>query len=71
MRKAGDGNCLREKSKKSVKFNEIIEATKGRTVPAWLDKDNNTLSATVVRAPEKEDLDYEIEEHLIVELYSK
>ena len=69
--KVGDVISLKENSKKSVKFKEIVEATKGRTVPSWLDKDNNTLSAKVVRAPEKEDLDHEIEEHLIVELYSK
>lgn len=69
--KAGDVISLREKSKKSTKFKEIVEATNGRLVPTWLDMDKEKLSAKVVRMPAKEDLDYEIEEHLIVELYSK
>ncbi len=69
--KVGDVISLREKSKKSAKFKEIVEATNGRLVPAWLDMNKEKLEAKVVRLPAKEDLDYEIEEHLIVELYSK
>ncbi len=69
--KPGDEISLREKSKSSVKFKEIIEATKGRVVPKWLDMNKDASSAKVVRLAEKEDLDYEVEEHLIVELYSK
>lgn len=69
--KAGDVISLRENSKKSVKFKEIVEATNGRLVPTWLDMNKEALTAKVTRLPAKEDLDYEIEEHLIVELYSK
>lgn len=69
--KAGDVISLRENSKKSVKFKEIVEATNGRVVPTWLDMNKEALSAKVTRLPVKDDLDYEIEEHLIVELYSK
>lgn len=69
--KPGDVISLRENSKKSVKFKEIVEATNGRLVPTWLDMNKDALSAKVTRLPAKEDLDYEIEEHLIVELYSK
>lgn len=69
--KEGDVISLREKSKKSVKFKEIVEATNGRVVPTWLDMNKEALSAKVTRLPVKDDLDYEIEEHLIVELYSK
>ena len=69
--KEGDVISLRDNSKKSVKFKEIIETTKGRTTPAWLDVNKEDQSAKVIRMPVKEDLDYEIEEHLIVELYSK
>ncbi len=69
--KVGDVISLRENSKKSVKFKEIVEATNGRLIPSWLDVDKENLSAKVVRVPVKEDLDYEVEEHLIVELYSK
>lgn len=69
--KVGDVISLRENSKKSVKFKEIVEATNGRLIPSWLDVDKENLTAKVVRLPVKEDLDYEVEEHLIVELYSK
>ena len=69
--KAGDVISLKENSKKSPKFKQIIEATAGRVVPTWLDMDKENQTAKVVRMPVKEDLDYEIEEHLIVELYSK
>lgn len=69
--KVGDVISLRENSKKSVKFKEIVEATNGRLVPTWLDMNKDALTAKVSRLPAKDDLDYEIEEHLIVELYSK
>lgn len=69
--KPGDEVALREKSKQSAKFKEIVEVTKGRVVPTWLEVNGDALSAKVVRLAEKEDLDYEVEEHLIVELYSK
>lgn len=69
--KVGDVISLREGSKKSVKFQEIVEATNGRLIPTWLDVNKESLTASVVRLPAKEDLDYEVEEHLIVELYSK
>lgn len=69
--KVGDVISLRDKSKKSEKFKQIIEATAGRVTPTWLEVNKDEQSAKVVRMPVKEDLDYEIEEHLIVELYSK
>lgn len=69
--KVGDVISLKENSKKSVKFKEIVEATNGRLVPTWLDMNKDALTAKVTRLPVKEDLDFEIEEHLIVELYSK
>ena len=69
--KIGDVISLRENSKKSVKFQEIVEATNGRLIPTWLDVNKENLTASVVRLPAKEDLAYEVEEHLIVELYSK
>ena len=69
--KVGDVIALRENSKKSVKFQEIVEGTNGRLIPTWLDVNKENLTASVVRLPAKEDLDYEVEEHLIVELYSK
>ncbi|MBP0977150.1 MAG: 30S ribosomal protein S4 [Oscillospiraceae bacterium] len=69
--KPGDVISLRENSRKSAKFKEIVELTNGRVVPLWLEANKEDFSAKVVRMPVKEDLDYEVEEHLIVELYSK
>ena len=48
-----------------------IEITKDRGFPEWLAIDKSTLSARVVRLPEKEDIQQPIQEQLIVELYSK
>ena len=69
--KPGDVISLRENSRKSTKFKEIVELTNGRVVPLWLEANKEDFSAKIVRMPVKEDLDYEVEEHLIVELYSK
>ena len=41
------------------------------TVPQWLERDKNALKGTVTKMPAREDIDMPIEEHLIVELYSK
>ncbi len=69
--KEGDVITLCEKSKKSPKFAMIEEYANGRVVPMWLDMDKENKSAKVVRLPAREDIDFEVEEHLIVELYSK
>ena len=69
--KEGDVIALYQGSRDSAKFKEIIEQNAGRVVPLWLESDKDNFSAKVVRSPKTEDLDYETETHLIVELYSK
>lgn len=69
--KVGDVIALRDKSKNSVKFKNNVEQTSGRVVPLWLDANKDEYTATITRMPSIEDLDYEVEAHLIVELYSK
>lgn len=69
--KQGDVIALKEKSKGSTRMKDIAEANASRIVPKWLDMDKNTLTGKVVALPTREDIDYEVEEHLIVELYSK
>ena len=69
--KVGDVVSLREKSKKSKKFEQIAEVAGGRLTPMWLDVDKEKQSAKVTRSFAREDLDFEIAEHLIIELYSK
>jgi len=69
--KVGDVIALAEKDRTSEKFKATVEATKDRTTPLWLNANKDSFSATVVRMPLAEDIDYEVASHLIVELYSK
>ncbi|MCH5195805.1 MAG: 30S ribosomal protein S4 [Oscillospiraceae bacterium] len=70
--KVGDVISLREKSKKSKKFEQIEEVAGGRLTPMWLEVDKEKQTAKVTRLFQRDsDLDYEIAEHLIIELYSK
>ena len=63
-------NVLPEgKENATIKAN--VEANAARPVPAWLELNNETLSGKVVRLASREDVDIPVEEHLIVELYSK
>ena len=67
--KAGDVITVRENKKDNVTIKANVENV--RPVPAWLELNNETLSGKVVRLASREDVDIPIEEHLIVELYSK
>ncbi|OQB15630.1 MAG: 30S ribosomal protein S4 [Firmicutes bacterium ADurb.Bin193] len=69
--KEGDVISIKEKSRNSEKIKSILDSTSSRVVPKWLDLDRNTLSAKVVAAASRDDIDIPLEEHLIVELYSK
>ena len=61
---------LKDSSRSLDKFKGALEANASRVVPKWLEMDKNNV-ATVVAVPAREDIDLPIEEHLIVELYSK
>ena len=69
--KAGDVISVREIKKDNGTIKQAVEENKARPVPAWLEKDAEKLSGKVVRLAEREDIDLPVEEHLIVELYSK
>ena len=69
--KEGDVITIKETSRSLPKIKAIIEATEGRNIPEWLDLDRNTLQGKVVTLAKRSDIDLEVEEHLIVELYSK
>ena len=69
--KEGDVIALSEKSKKSPKFAQIAEAVDGRLIPSWLEVNKEAMTAKIAKLPQRDELDYEIEEHLIIELYSK
>ena len=62
---------VRERSASEVEhFNALKEGT-GRTVVPWLSVDYEKLEGTITALPSREDIDIEIQEHLIVELYSR
>ena len=71
--KAGDVIEVKESSRSSVKFKRLLGAdAPSLLVPQWLDRQKDALKGTVSRLPVREDInDMPIEEHLIVELYSK
>ena len=69
--KVGDVIQVKEKSKDTPKFQEIKENLAHKNPPAWLEIDSEQLTAKVVALPTKEQLDVPIQEHLIVELYSR
>ena len=69
--KPGDVIAVRENKKGNSTIKANAEENAARPVPEWLEKNNETLSGKVVRLASREDIDIPIEEHLIVELYSK
>ena len=69
--KEGDVITVREIKQDSKVIKENIEANKARPIPEWLEKDNEKLQVKVLRLASREDVDIPVEEHLIVELYSK
>lgn len=62
---------VKETSRDHGRISESVETAEGRGVPAWVTVDKGALKASVLRVPERADIVYEIQEHLIVELYSK
>ena len=69
--KAGDVVSVREKAKKQLRIQNAIELSKNRTSTHWVETDATKLEAVFKAAPERSDLSAEINENLIVELYSK
>ena len=70
--KAGDVIEVAESSRSSEAFKRLMgENAPVFLQPAWLEREKNALKGTVTRLPAREDIDVPVEEHLIVELYSK
>lgn len=69
--KAGDVVAIGEKSRGSEKIKAVVEACSARPKPEWLSVNADTLEAKVINLPTREQIDAPIEEHLIVEFYSK
>ena len=66
----GDVIELKDRTKSSEKIKELVENHSGNSVN-WLDMDIENLKGSIIAEPSREDIDIPIEEHLIVELYSK
>lgn len=66
----GDVIEVKEKSKSSEKIKELVDNHNGNTVK-WVDMDLEKLKGSIIAEPTREDIDIPVEEHLIVELYSK
>ncbi len=70
--KPGDVVEVKPSSRSSVKFTRLTgEDAPVVVVPQWLEREKGALKGTVVKMPAREDIDLPVEEHLIVELYSK
>lgn len=69
--KAGDSIQVREGSKESPLIKAVAETLGTKTVPAWLELAAQDMSGKVLRYPTREEIDTPIQEHLIVELYSR
>ena len=69
--KAGDVIENKEDCKGSQRYKDIIEVTGGRTVPAWVEVDQDNLKGEIKELPKREEIDVPVDEMLIVELYSK
>ncbi len=69
--KPGDVIEIKEARKTSQRMKDILEATNGRAVPAWLECDPEALKGTVKEVPARDMIDVPVDEMFIVELYSK
>lgn len=69
--KVGDVIKVRDAKKDNKTVVAVLEANKLKAVPTWLEYDKENLTAKVLRKPVREDVDLEVQENLIVELYSK
>ncbi len=68
---AGDVIAVKETKTEKANFKELKQMKKATNLPKWLDFEPSTLTGKILSLPQREDVDSNIEEHLIVELYSK
>jgi small subunit ribosomal protein S4 len=71
LTKAGDMVAVRSKSRSSDKFKELSETSSQKGLPAWVESNLETMEGRIVRLPLREEIDVPVDEHLIVELYSR
>ncbi|MBQ8971745.1 MAG: 30S ribosomal protein S4 [Clostridia bacterium] len=69
--KVGDVIAVCQKSQSSVKFKTLLEEYGKKATPKWIERAPDTFEGKIVAQPTREDIDYEVAENLIVELYSR
>lgn len=69
--KPGDVVAVSEKSRSTTKFKSLLEENGKKACPKWIEKANDSFGGKIVAMPARDDIDYDVAEHLIVELYSK
>ena len=69
--KPGDVVAVCEKSRTTTKFKSLIEEQGKKVCPKWIDKAADSFEGKIIAMPARDDIDYEVAEHLIVVLYSK
>ncbi len=63
--------AVKESSSKSTRFKEVFEYNSEITVPEWLSLNIDNAEGKILALPTRDDVDYPVEEHLIVEFYSR
>ena len=69
--KPGDVVAVSEKSRSTTKFKSLLEENGKKACPKWIEKAADAFEGKIVAMPARDDIDYDVAEHLIVELYSK
>ena len=69
--KPGEVISLRESSRNADRMKDVVERNSNRLVPKWIDMNKDTLEGKIIALADREDIDFPVEEHLIVEYYSK
>ena len=69
--KPGDVVAVSEKSRSTTKFKSLLEENGKKACPKWIETANDSFEGKIVAMPARDDIDYDVAEHLIVELYSK
>lgn len=69
--KPGEVISLKESSRNADRMKDIIERNSNRLVPKWIDMNKDTCEGKIIALADREDIDFPVSEHLIVEFYSK
>lgn len=69
--RVGDAIQVKERSRKVPVIQEALEVVDRRGIPEWLENDTDNFTATVKAVPQRDHITFPVNEHLIVELYSK